>query len=149
MSTEIAVALIGAVGAVLSGAGTAVIRNILRKIGRANQQIDSLKFLVSHMLTGPEQNHLRKIASRERFAVRTTDNFFDAFRGEIRHLLNMGFIDYHADEEGRDLFRDGEPVERRVDHHCDIKDAGREYLTLLDEILKKEARNRVPVGGKN
>jgi hypothetical protein len=135
MSTEMAVALTGAAGTVLAAVATAMLPNILGKIRRADEKIETLRFLVTYLVTEPERNHLRRISSRERFMVRTDDNF-DSFRDEIRHLLNLRFIDYHQNAQGLDLFREGGPVERYVDEHCEIREPGREYLKLVNEVSK-------------
>ena len=136
MSTEMAVALTGAVGTILAAVVTAILPHIFKRIRKSDERIETLRFLVSYMLTEPEKNHLRRIASRDRFVVRTNDNF-DSFREEIKHLLNLRFIDFHTNQQGEDLFRSGEPTERYVNEHCEIRDPGRKYLKLVDEITKK------------
>lgn len=113
---------------------TAKVSRLENEVERNNEEIKRLNFLVSHLLTKPEKDHLRKIASGEVFEVNTENNFlWDQFRDEIGRLYNLGFIDYHA-SQGLDLFRSGEPKLRRVDGHCDIREPGREYLNLLDQV---------------
>src|SRR5687768_11871499 len=103
MSNGTAVAVIGAVGAVLAAVMSATIPVLFTRLRKAKAQIDTLTFLVSHMLTHPEKEHLQKIESREAFIVDTRHNF-DRFRDEISHLYNLGFITYHADKNNEDLF---------------------------------------------
>jgi hypothetical protein len=111
------------------------------KLRRVETEIDMLNFLVSYMLTVPEKEHLQKIEAREAFEVdSTTGIFFEEFRDEIRHLLNLGFINFHKDKQGRDLFRAVEPNSnlRRVDEYCEIERPGKVYLRLLSKVAKRE-----------
>ena len=153
MNIEIVTALIGAV-AVISAACIPELFNRLKKttknlkettnnLERAKEEIDTLNFLVSHMLTQPEKDHLRKLESAKWggvFEADIRDNFFDAFREEIRHLYNMGFITYDRKNKP-DLFDDPKdfgspddpkrPYIRRVDKYCKIENPGEKYLNLL------------------
>ena len=128
MITEIAVTVIGTIV-------SAAILALFARLWKAKAQIDKLSFLVSHMLTIPEKEHLRKIESREVFEVDTRENF-KRFNDEISRLYNLGFITYHRDKHNQDLFREGEPYLRRVDEHCEIKKPGRVCLDLLAEVAK-------------
>jgi hypothetical protein len=104
------------------------------KVEQLEAEVDRLNFLVTYLLTKPEREHLQRIASRGVFEVNTRDNFWDGFRSEIRRLSNLGFIDYHRDGQGRDLFDPDGPELRRADHHCTVTKSGETYLKLFNEV---------------
>jgi hypothetical protein len=51
-------------------------------------------------------------------------NFRHRFRDEISRLINLGFIKFHRDGNGRDLFDDGEPRFRNVHDYCEVDTPG-------------------------
>jgi hypothetical protein len=142
MNVEIVKAVSGPIATVLAAIATAALPILFARLRKAKTQIDTLNFLVAHLLTRPEKDHLRRINAPEPFMVDTRDNFA-RFRDEISHLLNLGFITYHVDKSGLDMFRDGEPYERCVDSHCETTKLGRTYLDLLAAVASQET----PAGG--
>lgn len=140
MATVIAAVVTGVFGVIIAwigrrtGQAIADAKQASSDIKRQTQRIDALAFLTAHLLTGPEATHLTKIDARKDFDVDSKNPVFWAeFRDEIRRLHNLGFIAYHRDRDGKDLFDQNGADRRNVLNYCDTQEAGRNYLALRAE----------------
>ena len=93
--------------------------------------IESLKFLISHFVTDDEYKHLRKLADNKDFPyIRGPETSF--FHRELHRLRSFGLIEGHHGKGIRTLMNQGGDLK----DHFRITDVGRKYLDLRDEIKK-------------
>lgn len=85
------------------------------------------RFLVSHLLTNHERNHLKKLNENTAWQFvkdHTTKYFFD----ELRNLRSLGLIEGHPNKGIRSLDREGGDV----NSHFKITQEGIRYIKIFD-----------------
>jgi hypothetical protein len=92
-------------------------------------EIESLKFLLSHFLTGHELTHPQKLERGSPFPfIRAPETSF--FVAELRRLRALGMVLGRPGKGIRSLLTEGGDVKE----HFEITERGREYLKLRQEI---------------
>src|SRR5918999_5667412 len=91
---------------------------------RQAEDIRTLQFLITHLLTRDERAHLEKLAARAPFPI--ADDAPEPFFTEMHHLRALGFVSGLPDKGIRSM-----RIERGdVRNHFEITDVGHEYLRL-------------------
>jgi hypothetical protein len=101
-------------------------REIAERQDLQARQLDTLRFLLVHLVPEAELMHLRKLASASRFPCHDVP---PPFFLEIRHLRAMGFV-ANRPSKGIGLL---EQERGDVNDYLEITQVGRDYLKLVDE----------------
>jgi hypothetical protein len=108
---------------------------------RQAQEIEAIKFLLAHFLTGDECRHLEGLASDKPYPARR-DGTTIYFEMEMRRLRALGFIEGRPGCGVRSLLKalaDAGGKEVNVKEHFVITPRGRDYLSLRSEMLAEPA----------
>lgn len=109
-------------------------KDIAQRQDQQQHEINALKFLVSHLLTRYESEHLETIANRKQFLVEKSP-VPDIFMSQLRHMLELEFIERTPDHHMTELDRKVKNLEKvDVNAHLNITKAGREYLNLRSQF---------------
>lgn len=110
---------------------------------RQSTEIDTLRFVISHLLTKYEVEHLRNLAGNEPFSFSRNRNFDN----ELRRLRDLGFIEHCPNtpfgigslpQTGDDLRRLLRSTKR-----------GLEYLKLREDAASDEETDTAPTSATN
>jgi hypothetical protein len=97
-------------------------------------EINTLKFLVSHFVTDDEFKHLKKLAAGEPFLFNTSSDTWPFLREELRRLRSFGLIKNFRDRGIRWMMGQGQGD---VKDSFNIEKQGRDYLELRDQVDSK------------
>jgi hypothetical protein len=92
-------------------------------------EINTLKFLVSHFVTGTELKHLRQFAAAAPFLYERNETT-PFFTQELRRLRSLGLIEGLPERGIRSLEKQ---ARGDVKDHFRMTERGREYLALLEQ----------------
>ena len=109
----------------LPGGWKVKFREIKEEHEQTRQDVDRLKFVISHFVTDDELKHLQTLADGRPFPFRR-DETWAFFSAELRRLRALGLIAGHPNRGVRSLEAQGGDV----NDHFQITARGQEYLHL-------------------
>ena len=118
--------------------GSIRFRKLVDRQQRQAEEIRALQFLMTHLLTGAEREHLEKLAARARFPV--WDDVPEPFFDEMHHLRALEFIRGLPDKGIGSMRNERGDVR----NHFEITEVGREYLRLVDATGDTSTEVRPP-----
>lgn len=132
MNTGVAVALIGAVGTLITAGAAIMAALITREQRRQKQEIDALSFLVSHFLPRWELNHLRMLATDDPFPF--DKKRYPDFEHEVRQLRDRNLIV----PKTNDFHLSNLPDHGDLHEYFRTSRDGETYLELWTQIIAKK-----------
>lgn len=103
---------------------------IEQSVKAQGEEIDRIKFVLEHLVSEPELAVLAKMSENAPYLV-STAVAANAFKGELRRLRALGFIEARPGRSVEGMYL-GEGTSRDVHEHFRVTEKGRRFLKMRE-----------------
>jgi hypothetical protein len=106
-------------------------RDIQARQEQQQSEINTLKFLISHFVTGAEFEHLKKLRAGESLLFDTSSDTWPYLQKDLRRLRDFGLINNYPNRGIRSMERQ---KQGNTENYFFITKAGKDYLELRTQV---------------